>query len=308
MSLQAARDKAFEQIFLAKDVINERDAVTFFELWLEALKLWEMKEDFETAFQENRMCMRAAPADGAAQTKQSFTPNAVRTENDVLIRASVPHTPLFLDPKNFLLKKKNELGLHDVSAVLLSSDKKISAQVFPKVGRQPLFIPIPHEKDLLLLHCIGHMAKQNKAGPIYEFYKNASARITRIKYGSEDDMKTTFLKTVDSQQKVHYRYGDAHETAGPVSAQVLQERRSNALFYQSRVLTGKVTENNEVTLKIRQHAGNWPQAAVPGPVPPSEAKSMGLPCEVPKDHFLLVGFDLKFKSLVNDEGKIVKRL
>jgi hypothetical protein len=306
MSLQAARDKAFEKIFFAQDLSDEQGAVQVFARWLVALKHWEQAETFTRAFSENRMCMRAAPVDNDPQRKQSFTPSSVRTDNDVLIRAAVPHVPLFQNPQNFLQKEKNRLGLHDLSAVLLSSKTNISAQVFPKVGRQPLFIPIPHEKDLLLLHCIEHLAKQKRSGPIYEFYKDARARITRIKYGSEEDMKTTFLKTVGSDNKVHYRYGDAHETAGPVSAQVLQERRSNALFYQSRVLTGKVTDNNEVTLKIRQHDGGWPQAAVPGPVPALDAKRMGLPYEVPAGHFLLVGFDQKFKGLVNDQGVLVK--
>jgi hypothetical protein len=273
MSLQAARDKAFEQIFFAKDVIDEKAVVPFFKRWLEALKLWEQAETFERAFSENRMCMRAAPLEAEFQM-----------------------------PANFLEKKKNELGLHDVSAVLLSSDKNISAQVFPKVGRQPLFIPIAHEKDLLLLYCIEHLAKQKRTGPVYDFYKDARARITRIKYGSDEDMKTTFLKTLDEQHKPHYRYGDAHETAGPVTAEVLKERRMNALLYQSRVLTGKVTDNNEVTVKIRQHDGGWPRAAVPGP----ESHLKGLPCDVPAGHYLLVGFDRKFKGMIDDRGKLVR--
>jgi hypothetical protein len=230
---------------------------------------------------------------------------SVRTPDDVTIRAAVSQLALYQDPRKFLDKQKNVLGLHDVSAVLMTSDKKITEQVFPKVGRQPVFIPIPHEKDLLLLYSIEHLAKQNKSGLIYEFYKNARARITRIKYGSDEDMKTTFLKVVDDDKRVHYRYGDAHETAGPVSARVLQERRQNALFYNSRVLTGKITDNNEVTVKIRQHAGGWPQAAIPGPVTKKEIPP--LPYDVPAEHFLMIGLDQTFKGLVDNTGHLVRK-
>jgi len=307
MSLQSARDKAFEVVLLGKDLDNEASAVHWFGLWLEALKQWEADETFERAFSENRMCLRAAPVDPSAQKKQSYTPapNSVKKPDDVTIRAAVGHIPLYQKPENFLTKQKNALGLHDVSAVLMTSEKNITEQVFPKVGRQPVFIPIPYEKDLLLLHGIEHLAKEKKAGPIYDFYKNARARITRIKYGSDDDMKTTFLKVVGDDKRVHYRYGDAHETGGPVAAHVLQERRQNALFYNSRVLTGKITDNNEVTVKIRQHAGGWPQAAVPGPATKKDTPQ--LPYDVPAEHFLMVGFDGKFKGLIDNTGHLVKR-
>jgi hypothetical protein len=300
MGLQAARDKAFEQFFFAKDVGDAKTAVSWFQSWFDELKKWEAEETFERAFRENRMCVRSAPIDAAAQKKQSFTPQGVRKADDVPIRAGIPHVPHFLKPDNFLQKKKNELGLHDVSAVLLYGDRKISMQVFPKAERQPLFIPIPHEKDLLLFYCIETLAKSDKAGAVYEFYRNARARMTRIKYGSEDDMKTTFLRI--AQDKV--RYGDAHETAGPVSAEILQKRRTDALFYQSRVLTGKIGDNNEVTLKIRQHAGGWPQAAAPGPL--KQSKENPVPYDIPANHFLLIGFDGKFKGLINDDGRLVK--
>lgn len=306
MSLEGARSIAFDHILFAKDQSDEALAVVKFEDWLRELKLWEIGETFERAFGENRMCVRSAPIEGGEQKKQSYTPapKSVRTADDVSIRPGLPDVKLFLNPDNFLLKKKNELGLHDVSAVLLARDKPISKQVFPKVGRQPLFIPIPHEKDLLLFYCIEDLAKKNRKGLVYEFYRKARARLTRIKYGSEEDMKTTFVKFIDENKRVHYRYGDAHETAGPVDPKILRERRMNALYYQSRVLTGNITDNNEVTVKIRQHDGAWPQGAVPGPV---SKKALGaLPYDVPANHFLMVGFDGKFKGLVDDSGKLVK--
>jgi hypothetical protein len=305
MPLQAAREEARQEILLAGDVAqkSEEKAVTLCTLWLKELKLWERLETFERAFTEDRMCLRAAPSsDDGMQKKQSFTPkpNTVRTDNDVLIRASIRDMPLFQKPENFLNKKKNELGLQDVSAVLLSSRKKISAQVFAKVNRQPVFIPLPNEEDLQLFYLIECLAKKNKAGKVYEFYKDARARITRIKYGSDEDMKTTFLKIVDDQQKVHYRYGDAHETSGPVDADILAKRRNDALFYKSRVLTNKINENNEVTVKIRHHeGGRWPQAAVPGPFEHS-----GMP-KVPAGHFLLISLDQEFRGIIDDNGRMV---
>lgn len=302
MPLKAAREKAQQAILLDQDEVK---IVESCKEWFRELKNWERLETFERAFSENRMCVRVAPID-PSEKKQSFTPkpNVVQTDKDVFIQASMKDVPLFQSARNFLDKKRNDLGLHDVSAVLLYGNKKISQQIFSKVGRQPLFIPIPNEEDLQLLYQIESYAKEKKkrAGQVYDFYVDARARITRIKYGSEEDMKTNFLKFADDKQKVHYRYGDAHETSGPVATEVLANRRQNALNYKSRVLTGKITDNNEVTVKIRQHAGCWPQAAIPGPI----AKGQ-LP-EVRQGEYLLVSYDQKLRGIINDEGKLVKPL
>lgn len=307
MSLEADRNKAGEQILLAKDKSgNPDEVVRFLRAWFNSFKSWEAEETFDRAFSENRMCARMAPSDSAAvgvtQTKDTFGPGG--KVGTVTLRYHIGATPLHQDAANFAAgaSKKNELGLHDVSAVLLNSSRPISSQLFSKVGRQPIFVPIPQEEDLQLLYQIEQVAKVDRQGPIYDFYVWARARITRIKYGSDEDMKTGFYEYTDHKGK-HYRYGDAREGGVKVDADLLRERRVNALQYKSKVLTGKIADNNEVTLKIRHHAGGFPWAAVPGPIGPPK-----FPFKVEKNEFLVatIGSPPKALGFVSDAGKFRK--
>jgi hypothetical protein len=308
MPLEADRKKASEQILLAKDKSGDPvEVVKFLKAWFDSLKAWEAQETFERAFSENRMCARMAPSDGigssATQSKDTFGPRG--KVGTVTLRYHIGATPLYQEPANFAAgaSRKNELGLHDVSAVLLDSRRSISSQLFSKVGRQPIFIPIPHEEDLQLLYQIEQVAKADRVGPIYDFYVWARARITRIKYGADEDMKTGFYEYSDAKG-THYRYGDAREGGAKLDTSLLQQRRVNALQYKSKVLTGKMTDNNEVTLKIRHHAGGFPWAAIQGPLAPPV-----FPFDVPAGEFLVAEIKQGGAPLgyVTDGGKFRKR-
>lgn len=302
MGLEAARKKALEQILLAKDMEDETSVINWLTDWFKEFKDWEGEETFERAFTENRMCARMAPTDEAKTFQKKTWITHDGRSGPALIRAQVMAIPDMQNPDNFLNKLKNDLGLHDVSAVLLNSTKPISKQLFSKVGRQPVFIPIPHEEDLELLYQIERVAKPRRGGKIYDFYVYARARITRIKYGSDEDMTTEFLKVEykDKPDELHLRYGDASVGGKTVHADILRERRMAALQYKSKVLTGKATDNNEVTLKIRQHAGGFPWPAVPGPL---KGADIGLAFDIPDKTYLMVGLDQTFKGFVSDDGK-----
>ena len=303
MSLEANRKKALDYILLAKDRKAEpKETLERLRAWFDSLKEWESKETFDRAFSENRMCARMAPGDaGTMVTQSKDTHNAHGKVGTVTLRYHIGATPLYQDPANFAAgnSKKNLYGLHDVSAVLLDSGGTISSQLFSKVGRQPLFIPIPHEEDLQLFYQIEQVAKVDRAGPIYDFYVWARARITRIKYGAEEDMKTGFYEYIDDKGK-HYRYGDAREGGVTIDAQLLLTRRMDALSYRSRVLTGKKTDNNEVTLKMRQHNGTFPWAGAQGPIDDPR-----FPFNVAKGEFFVAttGNPPKPLGYVSDAGK-----
>jgi len=317
MPLEADRKKAVEQILLARDKAGDPiEVVRFLKAWFESLKAWEAQETFERAFSENRMCVRMAPPDmkrGASQSKATHNAEGPTGKN-VMIRYHLGSVADHQNPENFgageadlanfaagaTASRKNELGLHDVSAVLMSAGKTITEQLFNKENRQPLFIPIPHEEDLQLLYQIEQVAKADRSGPIHDFYVWARARITRIKYGDEADMTTGFLETTDADGGSHYRYGDATEGGKTVDSALLNQRRRNALEYRSKVLTGKPVDNNEVTLKIRQHAGIFPLAGAPGPLGPP-----ALDFKLPKGYFYLARLDGKPGGIVNEAGKLV---
>jgi hypothetical protein len=56
--------------------------------------------------------------------------------------------------------------------------------------------------------------------------------------------------------------------------------------------TGKIADNNEVTLEIRHHAGGFPWAAVPGPIGPPK-----FPFKVEKNEFLVATSETSPKPL-----------
>lgn len=300
MALTQSRSKVQSMISEGKDLTDEEAFISQLEAWFRDYKAWEADETFERAFRENRMTVRVAPVDAkdAFQTKHTVTPDGAK--GSVKLRAQIEAIPDMLNPNNFLEKHKNDMGLFDVSAVLLDHRQSISKQVFSKVGRQPYFMPIPEEEDLQLMYMLAMIARRHPTGKVRSFYVTARAQMTRIKYGSDEDMKTAFLRIPVEGGADKIRYGDAHETAGPVAASVLRERKINALHYKSRVLTGKRTDNNEVTLKVRHHAGGFPWAAVPGPM----EKSASMPVKIPAGEYLVASIHPpKIKGFVTNEGR-----
>jgi hypothetical protein len=126
-----------------------------------------------------------------------------------------------LDPQNFLDKKKNELGLHDLSAVLLRTGKALSKQLFTKRDAYAVFMPIPLEEDLQLFEELSQAAKRNRAGALYQFVVTKRAEFTRIKYGSDNDMAIGFLNVTKGDTKQHIRYGEAMRHGGAINEELL---------------------------------------------------------------------------------------
>ena len=294
MTLEATRNKCFELIRLAADMRDENDVTEWLGRWFMHFKNWERAETFDRAMTESRMTIRMAPM------RPDRKPWVSRTgeKGDVFINASVGGISEMQTPKNFIDKRKNELGLHDVSAVLLRPNLALSPQLFTKPDRIPVFMPIPQHEDLQLFHEIAGVAKANRAGPIYQFYVEARARMTRIKYGSDTDINTGFLKIDKGDGRDHYRYGDATTGAGPVQAEVLRQRMLNAREYPTRIVAStRVVENNEVTLKYRAHASTFPYMGVKG-----EMSRQFVKTPPPNGTYLLIDMKGQLKGQVDDAG------
>jgi hypothetical protein len=171
-----------------------------------------------------------------------------------------------LNPEFFqeIGKKKNELGLHDLSTVLLRGSMPISKQLFGvKVGRGILFIPLPLEEDLQTFYALSRLAKANRTSSLYSYYTYMRAEFTRIKYGQDNDMAVGFGIVKKDDGKVHVRYGVAGIGGGALHPQLLEQRMNNALNYKSKIATStKTEENTEVTITCRKHAGPFPLVGV----------------------------------------------
>jgi hypothetical protein len=214
---------------------------------------------------------------------------------------SIRGTQASQNPQNFLDKKKNELGLHDLSAVLLKPNTALSKQLFPKSGSYAIFMPIPLEEDLQLFEELSQAAKRNRGGELYKFVVDARSRMTRIKYGATDDMSLGFLKVVKDDKKDHFRYGVGSILGNPFPQGVLQQRSVNALYYKSKIASLPTTKsaNNEVTIKYRHHGGIFPLIGSLGPIP--KGASPNIKEEIAKDEFLIGNFE-KTLGKLSDSG------
>jgi hypothetical protein len=244
--------------------------------WFKAYKEWEAQETFDRAFTEGRMTARVAQVGEPTQwpTRIMAPVSDPRKKYPVKLASTVDGRPGlrgFLDPNNFLNHRKNDLGLHDLSAVLVKPNASVSAQLFKK-DRVVIFMPLPLDADLRLVHQLGVVAKMSKAGPLHQFYVEVRNCMTRLKYGSPEDMHSGLFVRDKGDNKAHVTYGFASIQGNPFSEEYLRQRSMNALNYTKTIAeAATVGGNNEVTVKYRQHAGDFPfigsrATALPAPI------------------------------------------
>jgi len=262
--LKELREELLRAIAEGADLDKVLSAV---EAWFKALKEWEALETFERAFTDNRMTARCIDTKGTIKTFSVKNEKGVQSPMNV--DSGKAGLDARLEPKNFLAKLKNELGLHDLATALLVKGKALSMQLF-KVSDGVIFMPLPLEEDLQALFLVSTLAKKNRNSALYNRYVEIRAEITRIKYGSDNDMTLGFLNitkmTPDSAPdgKQHIRYGMATITGAQVNDKILKLRIQNALNYKTAIAASKKTEeNNEVTIAYRKHAGPFPMLGFP---------------------------------------------
>lgn len=220
--------------------------------WFEELKKWEAGETWDRAFDDGRMTMRV--------TKRNDTRDIPGFHLKANVGAS--SFPMRLNPDSYLKGKKNELGLHDVGAVLLKKGRLLSLQCFTKNTADVLaiFAPIPLEEDMVLFEELSFIGKEDKNTALYAFIREKRASFTRLHYASPDDMLAAYSVAV-AGGKHHVSYGKATKIGDgkPVPPEILAERRYNAMHYKTKVAMAQMKDaNNEVTVKYRRHAGPFP--------------------------------------------------
>ncbi|MCW5966612.1 MAG: hypothetical protein KIT83_21420 [Bryobacterales bacterium] len=275
--------------------------------WYRLLKVWESQETFQRAFEDGRMTGRMAPLvadarderiDGKTGTMKFQVADARGQKKPMNFNPFIKGLSASLDPRNFLAKKKNELGIHEYSAVLLKPAVPISKQLFAKPGSYPVFMPIPLEEDLQLFDMLSTIAKRSRGGPLYPWFVEMRANVTRITYGSATDMKVGFLGVDKGDGKSHFRYGLGTITGAVIDESTLRIRRHDALHYKTEILQRPgQSSNNEVTIKYRSHAGGFPWVGNPGP----HGAHAGFP-PVKADEFVLATHESRPKGILTDNG------
>jgi hypothetical protein len=253
MSLEAARQHTAVALRHAAPLT---EVVQLARRWFDELKEWEKNESWDRAFTDGRMTMRMAPK---TDTRDIPKLPPARVGADSLKEKT--------NPTFFMRKLKNQFGLHDVSAVLLKPNLKLSKQYFTKKVEHAIFAPIPLEEDMILFEELSAASKRQKKGDLYEFIRLARASFTRLQYASAVDMAVTYQVEI-REGKEHVRYGHAtkvgKEDPRPVMPELLAVRRWDAMHYKTKILQAEAkVANNEVTIKYRQHAGVFPWIGSP---------------------------------------------
>jgi hypothetical protein len=230
--------------------------------WFAAYQDFERQETFERAFFDDRMSIRwcnrgldfsfssiQATAKGSKDDSRVWThANGKNFISNVGVKGVLAR----LDPKVFVptlggTSRKTELGLHDLSASLLKSSKKITAQlhnagsfagktdeqirqlIVSTVGMSVkeidalkeskdkliaetlfyVFMPIAKPADQKVFQLLNDLAKAMRAQQdFYNEVRNIRAKMTRVKLFDEHDMGTGFLAYApDSKVNPRFKYG-----------------------------------------------------------------------------------------------------
>lgn len=230
--------------------------------WLEQLKKFEAQDSFAIAFQANRMTARQISTSGRGG---NFNVRSTKKgkEREIKLARDVPGVKERFIPTNFFntsdpnaKSKKNEKGLHDLSASLLDRDRPISEQLKHYEGAIVLFMPLPMEDDLRIFSAL-----TRKLGTGNPEVRKIRSMFTRVKLAQASDMGTSFVDISDPNAKEgKFRYGITGtiiRRKGGIGVAAkeseLAARRTNALQY-TNILKEGITRVNEVVLAYRNHA------------------------------------------------------
>jgi hypothetical protein len=278
-----------------KDLANE---------WQKLLKEWESKDTFEAAYQQKRMTARAMADNrgdkvGEFKAPQAGKPRSAETDRDIKLAYGAAGVQARMKPTNLFVagqeSKKNDLGLHDLSATLLTPDREWTKQLKHYEDAAYLLMPMPQEEDLMLYYQLHGETKGRGVDPAFRtFMRQISSRMTRLKYASAEDMHTTYVDNapivkVAIQQKAvqnfaifekervtpgKFRYGitgtsaskeDDEAAKSQVDVDEVKLRRARALRYKQILSANEGAPVNEIVVAYRSHGtsgkSNFPMYA-----------------------------------------------
>lgn len=236
--------------------------------WWARLKEAEAGETWQAAFAANRMSARQIGSTqamgGNFTVRNKFDRNNRSRDRQVCLDRGASGILERLTPENFYDPKnrksrKDEKGLHDLSASLLDSTKNpltILGQMKPYKDSIVVFMPVPSEDDAQIFHAIVNLKEPDE--PALSVMRS---RFTRMKYAQGSDMHTTLFDvslSADAPPKIRYgvtgrtqRKGEDEMMANETD---LAARKTNALEHSVILGAGAVQKVNEIVLAYRSHA------------------------------------------------------
>lgn len=237
--------------------------------WWADLKTWEARDTFGVAFTNRRMTARQVNVGTTARGGTFEVRNVKHPEHsrEVYLARDVACITARCDPNNFfdphtLRRRKNELGLHDLSASLLDPRRPISEQLKGYEDAVTLFVPLPLEEDLQLFYVLNKLGKTELRDKDDNEILVMRSQLTRVKLAQASDMGTRYVDVSDpgaSEGQFHYGItGTIIREKGqrfglPATPEELKARRTNALHYKS-IIDAMLTLVNEVVMAYRSHA------------------------------------------------------
>ncbi len=238
------------------------------DAWWSRLRDAEAAETWQTAFAQNRMSARqigsTSVMGGTFTVQNKFDRrNAARSRTIELDRGAggilarlVPAN--FFDPETGR-GRKDELGLHDLSATLLDSTKDpltVLGQLKPYKDSIVVFMPVPTEDDAQIFHAITTLRDPDGADL---GVKRSS--FTHIRFAQGSDMHTTLVDVSlrpEDPPKIRYGVtGRVQRARGEDEVMAddtdLAARRTNALRHSVILGAGAVQKVNEIVMAYRAH-------------------------------------------------------
>lgn len=246
-----------------------RERKSNIDAWWARTKEAERAETWQSAFTSNRMSARQIGSSQVMGGEFSVRNKHDRTNESRtrLIRLDRTAAGIVtrLTPANFYnpvdgRSRKDELGLHDLSASLLDSTKNplnILGQLKPYKDSIVVFMPVPTEDDAQIFNAITSLAEPDeKALGIMR------SSFTRMKLAQGSDMHTTLFdvsQRADAPAKIRYGVtGRTQRAKGEDEVMAdetdLAARRTNALEHSVILGAGAVQKVNEIVMAYREHA------------------------------------------------------
>lgn len=241
------------------------ELIPLIKKWFMDLKDWERTDTFTKAFRDDRMTIRHIDIVGGRGGSWNMPTGASITlaRDAASIHERMDSKKFFDSDKSNLASQKNLLGLHDLSAHLLTHTRFISQQLKMYEKAYMFFMPLPMMADLQLFSVLNQKAKKEVEGTAT--MREIRSKLTRVKLAQASDMGATFKDINPAGQIPKFRYGFegtiiGEETRGKAvkigraaTDEELEARKTNALNYKTILLNPVVTVN-EIIVAFRSHA------------------------------------------------------
>jgi hypothetical protein len=237
------------------------------DAWWKALKANEKKETWKSAFEANRMSARQIGSTktmgGEFTVRNKFERTNPKRDRVITLDRGATGIQERMKPENFhdpktSTSKKDEKGLHDLSASLLDGTKaplSILAQLKPYKDSVVVFMPVPTEDDMQVFHAIVNLEE-----PDEKALGDMRSKLTRVKYAQGSDMHTTLFDvsaSADQPPKIRYGVTGRAQRKGEDETMAtetdLAARKTNALEHSVILKDGAVQKVNEIVLAYRSH-------------------------------------------------------